>query len=115
MKVEQVKLMIMVEDMDRALSFYSETFGLLVAERSPGWSELTWGDWILALHAGGAGTRRSTGLSFSVDDIDLAAAAVERAGGSVIEAPHQPDGEPIRLAVLVDPEGNSFMLSQKAR
>jgi predicted enzyme related to lactoylglutathione lyase len=113
-RVTGVKYILMVEDMNRAVEFYSKTFGLSIGYQSPDWSELTWDDAVVALHSGGSGQRVDTGLSFQVDDIDAAVAAVTAAGGTVVRKPHAPEGEGILLADLVDPEGNGFMLSQPA-
>ena len=111
-RVTGVKYMLMVEDMNRAMEFYSKTFGLPIGYQSPHWSELTAGDAVVALHSGGSGQRVATGLSFQVDDIDAAVAAVRTGGGTVVNEPYAPQGEGIRLADLVDPEGNGFMVSQ---
>ncbi len=111
-RVTAVKFILMVQDMNRAIEFYSKTFGLSIGFRSPDWSELTAGDAVVALHAGGSGQRVDTGLGFQVDDIEAAVAAVSTAGGSVLRAPHAPGDEGILLADLVDTEGNGFMISQ---
>ena len=76
------------------------------------WSELTFGDAIVAMHGGGSGELRSTGLSFQVEDIDSAVREVERGGGRVTRGPEDRPGEPIRLAGVVDTEGNAFALTQ---
>src|SRR5712691_5735574 len=43
-----------VSDMDRAVSFYSDTLGLALKFESPGWSEFLTGETTLALHAADA-------------------------------------------------------------
>jgi hypothetical protein len=113
-KVTGVKYLLMVEDMNRAVEFYSKVFGLPIGYQSDHWSELHAGDAVVALHSGGSGQRADAGLSFAVDDIEAAVAAVSAAGGTVVRPPHAPEGEGILLADLVDPEGNGFMLSQPA-
>ena len=110
--VTGVKYVLMVQSMDRAVEFYSKTFGLPIGYQSPDWSELLCRDAVVALHSGGTGQRVDTGLSFVVDDIEAAVAAVAAAGGTVVNPPKAPGGEGILLADLVDPEGNGFMLSQ---
>lgn len=109
-----VKFMLTVEDMSRAVEFYSKALGLTIRYSSSHWSELASGDAVVALHSGGSGERVDTGLSFEVDDIEAAVAAVVATGGAVVQAPYAPEGEGILLADLVDPEGNGFMLSQPA-
>ena len=112
MKLQSVKFMLMVENMARAVAFYRDAIGLSLASESPHWSELTHGDAIVALHGGRDDTsHRSTGLSFTVDDIHVAVQAVAGAGGKILRAPEDRPGEPIWLADCEDPEGNGFMLS----
>ncbi len=111
-RVTCVKFMLMAEQMSRAVEFYSKLFGLAIRYQSEHWSELACGDAVVALHSGGSGERVDTGLSFEVNDIEAAVAAVTASGGTVIQAPHALEGEGILLADLVDTEGNGFMLSQ---
>ena len=113
MKVETVKYMLMVQDMDRALSFYTGVIGLKVGYQSEFWSELSFGDAVVALHGGGTGETEETGLIFQVDDIDAAVGEVEQGGGKIISGPSDPPGEPIRLARVLDPEGNAFSLDER--
>ena len=112
MKVEGVTYMLMAQDMDRAVAFYRDVIGLEPRFSSPMWSELTFGDAIVAMHGGGSGELRRTGLSFQVEDLDSAVREVERGGGRVTRGPEDRPGEPIRLAGVVDTEGNAFALTQ---
>ena len=106
------KFMLSAQDMDRAVAFYRDVIGLEVKECSPWWSELTFGTAIIALHGGGDGEFRRTGLSFTVDDVDRACEAVALGGGRVRSGPDDRGDEGIYLAELADPEGNGFMMSQ---
>lgn len=106
------KFLISAEDMDRAVTFYRDVIGLDVKTASPGWSELSLGTAIVALHGGGTGSFQSTGLSFTVDDIERACDEVIRGGGSVRSGPEDRGEEGIFLADLTDTEGNGFMMSQ---
>lgn len=54
MKIQNVKYMLMAQDMERAIAFYRDVIGLKPTVVSPFWSELTFGDSIVALHGGGA-------------------------------------------------------------
>ena len=67
---------------------------------------------LLLLHGGGDGEFRKTGLSLQVSDIEAACKEVEAGGGSVLEGPAERPGEPIKLAHLVDTEGNAFDIAQ---
>ena len=98
--------------MDRAIQFYRDTIGLVVKVSSPYWSELSFGTAVVALHGGGTGEFRPTGLSFTVDDLEHACAAVIAGGGSVRNGPEDRGDEGIYLADLTDTEGNGFMMSQ---
>ncbi len=112
MKVESVKYMVMVQDMGRGIAFYKDVMGLEVKFTSEMWTELGFGDATIALHGGGSGEFSSTGLSCQVNDIETACNEVRVGGGKVLSGPSDRPGEPIKLANLVDTEGNGFMLSQ---
>lgn len=106
------KFLLSAKDMDRAIAFYRDVIRLNVTTSSAWWSELTYGTATIALHGGGTGEFRSTGLSFTVDDIDAACEAVIYGGGTIRSGPEDRGEEGIYLAELTDPEGNGFMLSQ---
>ena len=105
--------MLMAQDMQRAIAFYRDTIGLSLKSESPKWSELTFGDLIVALHGGGAGTHTKTGLSFRVSDLAAACEAAASGGGKVLQEPQSRPGEPILLAYLLDTEGNEFTMTQR--
>ena len=106
------KFLLSAQDMDRAVAFYRDVIGLEQRAISPWWSELACGTAIIALHGGGTGEFRRTGLSFTVDNIDVACAAVVCGGGGIRSGPEDRGDEGIYLAELTDPEGNGFMMSQ---
>lgn len=112
MKLEKVKYVLLAQDMERAVAFYADTFGLTKSFVSPWWSELLFGDAIIALHGGGEGGQNVTSLSLQVDDVVEACAAIEAAGGTIVEPPVQREGEPIKLGRFADQEGNLVMLTQ---
>ena len=112
MQIENVKFMLMVQDMDRAIEFYRDIIGLEPGFTSPFWSEMHYGDAIVALHGGGTGTVTDTGLGFQVTDVNAACTRVAGGGGKIRQQPESRPGEPILLAQAIDPEGNCFMLSQ---
>ena len=102
----------MAHDMDRAVTFYRDTMGFTEAFSSPHWSELRFGDAILALHGGGDRSRSATGLSLQYEDVSAAYTAAIVAGATEIASPEGREGEPIILARIADPEGNEIMLTQ---
>lgn len=110
--VEKIKFLLMVQDMDRALAFYQDVFGLQADTRSEHWSEMSFGEAVLALHGGGGDEERNTGLSFQVRDLESTCQQVVEVGGSVISEPASRPGEPIKLARLRDTEGNQFAVTQ---
>jgi predicted enzyme related to lactoylglutathione lyase len=109
--VTKVYVMVPAHDMDRAVAFYRDGFGLTVRFTSPDWSELSWRDATVALHGGGDQTPRESWLGFSVDDLDVALAAVEAAGGRV-GTERRAGG--VRLVSVTDPEGNGLTVGQEA-
>ena len=86
MKVESVKLMIMAQDMNRAIHFWSKAFGFRVQFQDEHWSE--------------------------VDSLAEAVLAVRDAGGTIVRDPESRPGEPIQLAEAEDTECNRFSLVQ---
>ena len=113
-KVTKTYFMLMVDDMDRATTFYQKAFDLSGGFVSPEWSELSWRDATIAFHGGrGGDERRPTGLGFEVEDLDAACAEVTHAGGTIVTPPSDRAGEGIRLAEVADPEGNVLSVAQR--
>ena len=112
MKLQAVKFMLMAQDMDRAVAFYRDTMGFVEGFVSPHWSELRFGEAILALHGGADGSRTKTGLSLQYENVAKAYAEALSAGANGVQPPEAREGEPIILASLTDPEGNEIMLTQ---
>lgn len=112
MATQKVKMMLIAQDMDRAVKFHTTVFGFTEGYVSEHWSELLHGDAIIAFHGGGNGAKNPTGLSIQVDDAVAVAKAIETAGGTLICSPVQREGEPILLGTFQDPEGNEIMLTQ---
>lgn len=104
--------MLMAQEMDRAVAFYRDTMGFEESFSSPYWSELKFGDAILALHGGGDGSRNPTGLSLQYEDVTRAFERAVEFGATPLQQPEKREGEPIILSTIVDPEGNEIMLTQ---
>lgn len=51
-------------------------------------------------------------VDFWIDDLDLAAGRTQRLGGSVLVPPYEIPGAPMRQAVLADPAGASFSVTE---
>lgn len=113
MQVEDVKHILMTEDMDRAIAFWVAVFNAKPRSISPHWSELDLSGATIALHGGGDSKRRRSGLSIQVSNLEAAVGRVPDAGGRALEAPVDRPGEPLRLALLADTEGNEFMVTER--
>jgi predicted enzyme related to lactoylglutathione lyase len=112
MKLQKIKYLILAQDMQRAIKFYSAVFELVPTVESEWWSELTFGDTIVALHGGGDGTRHTSDMSFQVDNIVAACRLIRENGGRIVSEPEKREGEPIVLATFADTENNLLMLTQ---
>ena len=107
-----LKHVLVATDMQRAVAFYRELFDLEERVVSEWWSELAFGDAIIALHGGHDGSRNLTGLSFQFESVIEAARQIEKAGGRIITFPSLRAGEPILLGQVRDPEGNEFFITE---
>jgi predicted enzyme related to lactoylglutathione lyase len=112
MKLEKIKYLLLAQQMDRAVAFYQGVFALQPTELGHGWSELSFGNCIIALHGGGDGTAHPSDLSLQVDNIVAACRIIREHGGKILNEPHRREGEPIVMAIFRDPEGNEVMLTQ---
>jgi catechol 2,3-dioxygenase-like lactoylglutathione lyase family enzyme len=101
-----------VADMDKALAFYRDTFGLKVKFATPFWSEFETGDVTLALHpASDRNPAGSVEIGFSTEK--LADVYADRARNSLdfIEAPRLEHGT--LLSRILDCDGAGLSLSGK--
>ena len=101
-----------VADMDKAVAFYRDTFGLTVKFTTPFWSEFETGDVRLALHP--ASEKNPAGgveIGFSTED--LAGIYADRANNGLefIEAPRLEHGT--LLSQILDCEGAAVSPSGK--
>ncbi len=112
MRIEKVKFMLMATNMKRVVAFYRDVLGLEEIFVSEYWSELRYGDAIIAFHGGHNGARHPTGLTFQFDDVLEAADKILAAGVNIIESPQQREGEPILLGRFRDREGNEVFITQ---
>ena len=112
MKVTGVRYILAAKDMDRVLAFWRNTFGFEKLLGNEFWSEVDAAGSVIAFHGGHDGSKNVTGLVIEVDEIEDAAAECARNGATVTMAPEKRGDEGIYLAGLIDPEGNTFNLSQ---
>jgi lactoylglutathione lyase len=99
-----------VGDMDRAVAFYRDTFGLTLRFASPGWSEFETGQVTLALHLAGEGhPAGSAELGFTTDDLRVAYDRRDALGLAFSDAPKPLHG--VLLANLIDCDGAEVSIS----
>jgi predicted enzyme related to lactoylglutathione lyase len=110
--VQKTYVMLMVADMTRALRFYTEAFDVTVLVSSPYWSEFIVAGTNIALHPGGSGNETRTGLGFEVEDLDAALERATQVGGRISTPPRERPDERIRVAELVDTEGNLITVAE---
>lgn len=117
MSPRNLLVVLYVHDMARAVAFYRDGIGLEVATESPGWSALRCGDASIGLHrvysAAGEQPVPYAGLNLEVDDLDAAIAQAVEHGATLTEIREPEPHVPVRLGVLVDPEGNGFELRRQ--
>jgi predicted enzyme related to lactoylglutathione lyase len=114
MRASNLMVIQYVYDMPRAIAFYRDALGLRVVSESPGWSMLSCGDALVGLGPGVVeGLSPHAGLNLQADNLESAIADVCKAGGSLrtVREP-EPPRVPVRLAEMLDSEGNAFELRQ---
>jgi catechol 2,3-dioxygenase-like lactoylglutathione lyase family enzyme len=115
--------MIVVSDMQRSVEFYRDKLGIPMKFQSPDWTEFATGTTTLALHGGGvASTEPPTGdpskvagacsIGFNVDDVDKTYEELKARGITFVMPPMQREGEGIKLAVAIDPDGLPVSFAQ---
>ena len=104
-------------NVERALAFCRDAIGLDLVEARDGWAKLKCDGGYLALHGPHPAMIEHpvpfAGLNLQVEDLDLHVARALAAGAQLKEIVEPERGIPIRLAVMIDPEGNGFELHQR--
>ena len=115
--------MIVVSDMDRSVEFYRDKLGIPLKFQSPDWTEFATGTTALALHGGGVPAEGpppgdpskragACSIGFNVEDVDQTYAELQEKGIRFVMPPTQREGEGIRLAVAIDPDGLAISFAQ---
>jgi|SRR4051794_4727087 len=115
--------MVIVSDMNRSVEFYRDLLGIPLKFQSPEWTEFQTGATTLALHGGGVRqTQAPSGdpskqagtcsLGFNVADVDKTFAELKEKGVMFVMPPTQREGEGIKLAVAIDPDGLPISFAQ---
>ena len=118
-------VMVTVSNMARSVAFYKDKLGLPMKFGTPEWTEFQTGTTVLALHGGGqpsqapkdpnAHVAGSCSIGFNVDNLDLAYEQLQAKGVTFVMAPTTREGEGIKLAVAVDPDGLPISFGQAAK
>jgi lactoylglutathione lyase len=119
--------MIFVNDMARSIEFYRDKLGLPLKFESNEWSEFETGTTRLALH-GGAEPRPALDrdesrqtyagtctIGFTVKDLDETFEHLKSSGVRFVMPPTLREGENIKLAVCLDPDGLQISLAEEQR
>ena len=115
--------MIVVSDMDRSVEFYRDRLGIPLKFQSPEWTEFATGTTTLALHGGGVRSQNppagdpsklagACSIGFNVDDVEKTYEELQAKGIRFIMPPTQREGEGIKLAVALDPDGLPISFAQ---
>ena len=119
-KVDYV--MVMVSDMKRSVKFYKEALGLPLKFESEEWTEFQTGTTTLALHGGakpssgggrGEPQAGTCSIGFSVADLEKTWKDLQARGVRFVMPPTEREGEGIKLAVGVDPDGLPLSFAQR--
>src|SRR5438105_12885495 len=106
------------------LSFYRDQLGIPLKFESPEWTEFQTGSTTLALHSGGKATAPNPdagkiagtcSIGFNVEDVDRAYEDLKAKGVRFVMPPTQREGEGIKLAVCIDPDGLPVSVAQMIR
>ena len=115
--------MVVVSDMARSVEFYRDKLGIPLKFQSPEWTEFATGATTLALHGGGvpatqppsgdpSKTAGACSIGFNVEDVDKTYEELQAKGIRFVMPPTQREGEGIRLAVAIDPDGLPISFAQ---
>jgi len=110
-------IMVTVSEMARSVEFYRDKLGLVLKFESPEWTEFQTGATTLALHGGGAPQAASKGddpgeayagtcsIGFTVENLESTFENLRAKGVHFVMPPTQREGEGLKLAVCLDPDG----------
>lgn len=109
MTVTETFFSLTVRDMDRAIAFYTHTFGATVSFATPVWTSIHVAGVRLGLFHDPRHAPARVGLYFAVADLAAGCAEVVRAGGAIAVPPNEV-APGVHTADVTDPEGNTFTL-----
>ena len=113
--------------MSRSVKFYRDTLGLPVKYETNEWTEFQTGKTTLALHpapkpdpaskSSGSGDliAGSCSIGFNVSDLEKTFRDLESKGVRFVMPPTSREGEEIKLAICLDPDGLAISISEPIR
>ena len=111
-----------VSNMEQSVSFYKDALGMSLKFNSPEWTEFVTGPTTLALHparprvASATATTEmvagTSSLGFNVTDLDKTVRELKARNIRFVMEPKAREGEGIRLAVFVDPDGLEISIAE---
>ena len=114
--------MVVVSNMKRSVEFYRDKLGLPLKFESEDWTEFQTGATTLALHGGGKSHKEhsQTGeqyagtcsFGFTVENIQMTFETLKSKGVVFAMPPTKREGEGIKLAVCLDPDGLQISLAE---
>lgn len=115
--------MVTVSDMTRSIAFYRDKLGLQLKSETPDWTEFQTGRTILALHGGGKpktpheqgkpeNYAGSCSIGFNVDNLQEKFEELKSKGVWFVMPPTAREGEGIKLAVCLDPDGLPISIAE---
>ena len=115
-------VMVTVSDMPRSVKFYKDTLGLPLKYETKEWTEFQTGKTTLALHSGGKPSQAGASsrdmiagtcsVGFTVLDIEKSFRDLQSKGVRFVMPPKAREGEGIKLAIFLDPDGLPISLSE---
>jgi lactoylglutathione lyase len=121
--MDSMLTIVYVSDMGRSVRFYRDVLELHLEFESPEWSEFSVGAARLALHGGATPkpsmpARKETSaatatIALTVANVDQVVTQLKSRGARFVMEPADREGEGIRLAVLLDPDGLAVSLVEK--
>jgi len=113
-------VMVMVSNMARSVQFYRDRLGISLKFESPEWTEFETGDTVLALHGGGKLSTRAkepiagtASIGFYVPNLEEKYSELKEKGVVFTMPPTEREGEGIKLAVCLDPDGLPISIAQR--
>jgi lactoylglutathione lyase len=114
--------MVIVSDMERSIEFYRDKLGIPLKFQSPDWTEFVTGTTTLALHGGGISRPTTVGsadrdagtcsIGYNVENVDQTYEELKAKGINFVMPPTQREGQGIKLAVCIDPDGLPVSIAQ---